>query len=165
MKYLPLILLLLIFVSLQASAYGTFSPNTSEDSFEAEAEIQDQEQMNEDGQEEIMEANIPAGQTSLDDGSDFAEVDEGATPTSVFQEDLVANRLQDEMTYLNREAETSAPTLNAQTSPGEAASINAKSKIPDLEEKINFRAAAVKRADNLQPDEVDATDLDGDIFK
>jgi len=145
MKFLPLILLLLVFISLKASAYDPYS--SEDEAVEVDPELTDEE-----AQREIESASIPE-----------------STPTEIipadskpFEQDVIAKRLNNEMNFLNTDSQISKVATPPQTLPS---STTQKSEIADLEEKINFRAAAVKKEDNMRPDEVDATDLDSDNFQ
>ncbi len=146
---LNLILLLLAFFSLQALANVSDYEEVSVEDLAAEAEA-NRDDRYDDEEMPIQEASIPSD----------SEEEEVLTTTQAFQEEAVVSRLNQEMTYLNSEADkvAKAPVM---------VSANEKSteKIVDLEEKINFRAAAVKREDNMEPDDVDVSDLDGDIFR
>ncbi len=151
MRFLNLILLLVAFFSLQAIANISDYEDVSVEELAAQAEADGEDRMeSEEDELPIQEASIPSE----------VEEEETVTTTQNFQEDAVVSRLQQEMTYLNSEADkvAKAPVV---------ISTNEKSteKIVDLEEKINFRAAAVRRDDNMAPDEVDASDLDPDIFR
>jgi hypothetical protein len=145
MKFLPLILLLLVFISLKASAYDPYS--SEDEAIEVDPELTDEE-----AQREIESASIPE-----------------STPTEIipadskpFEQDVIAKRLNNEMNFLNTDSQISKVANPPQTP---TTSTSQKSEIADLEEKINFRAAAVKKEDNMRPDEVDATDLDSDNFQ
>lgn len=151
---LNLILLFVAFFSLQALANVSDYEDVSVEDLAAEAEADRREQMDDQYEEEmpIQEAALPQ--------DDIANEEEVLTTTQTFQEDAVVSRLNQEMTYLNSEADKVAKAPVAV-----AANEKPTEKIVDLEEKINFRAAAVKREDNMGPDEVDVSDLDPDIFR
>jgi hypothetical protein len=141
MKFLPLILLLLVFISLNASAYDPYSSESDDEVIEVDPELSD-----EDAQREIESANIPE-----------------ITPPEAkpFEQEEIAKRLNNEMNFLN----TDSQIVKAPTPPQSVSEPTNKTEIADLEEKINFRAAAVKKEDNLRADEVDATDLDSENFQ
>jgi hypothetical protein len=83
---------------------------------------------------------------------------------NTFDRDNIALRLREEMNLL----ETNAQTSKVETKVSQATNTSTQTsneKITDLEEKINFRAAAVKRQDNMEIDDVSAEELDGDIFR
>jgi hypothetical protein len=142
MKFLPLILLLLVFISLNASAYDPYSSESEDEAIEVDPELSD-----EDAQREIESAGVPE-----------------ITPpgTKPFEQEEIAKRLNNEMNFLNTDsqlAKSPTPPTAVQNAPTN------KTEIADLEEKINFRAAAVKKEDNLRADEVDASDLDSENFQ
>lgn len=106
----------------------------------------------------VASVNLDADEDVLDsEVSDTSDSEEETTP---FNENQTITRLKEEMNYLSTSMGTKKPLQTKS---------NAFNKedlpVDDLEEKINFRSAAVKREDNLEDDEVDATELDGEHFK
>jgi hypothetical protein len=147
MKFLPLILLLLVFISLNASAYDPYSSESDDEVIEVDPELTDEE-----AQREIESASIP----------ESTPTDSIPADSKPFEQDVIAKRLNNEMNFLSTDSQIAKVATPPQAPSTESTS---KSEIADLEEKINFRAAAVKKEDNMRPDEVDATDLDSDNFE
>lgn len=84
--------------------------------------------------------------------------------TEEFNKNDIATRLRDEMALLEKSANTqNEPTIA--TTQSKTNTVALDKKVDDLEEKINFRAAAVKKEDNFADDEVSADDLDGEMFR
>lgn len=97
----------------------------------------------------------------LDSEIEAAETDEAKTAP-----ENITTRLKDEMNFLHQTVEgtPNKPQTVSSNTTVPATTANKPSVMEDLEEKINFRSAAVKKADNHES-EVNVDELDSENFE
>lgn len=89
--------------------------------------------------------------------------EEAVTTTPTMTNENITSRLKDEMDFLHQSVE-GTPAKAQTVSSNSTAPAAASSSMEDLEEKINFRSAAVKKADNHES-EVNVDELDSENFE